>query len=213
MLPAASSSPVLPSDAVLYFAYGANLSGQIIQKRGAHPITWEPARVTSLSLGFAHRGGYATLIEHSVTKASEDPDFRSLNFFGPHGVLYTLSTTDFQKIASRETGYDITRLDVRTYAGRMVSARAFQSQRLLRLKESLPPRQQYLDLMLHGAKEHGLCEDYCQWLGAVPSVAQGTPLGPEYFDTPSEVLAKLAAVSLAVAGGVWAAGHGGGPRQ
>lgn len=207
MRPAASSSTVLPSDSVLYFAYGANMSARIIQKRDVQPITWEPARVTSLSLGFAHRGGYATVMEHSVTKASEQPDFKGLNFLGPHGVLYTLTTTDVQKIASRETGYDITSLDVRTYAGRTVSARAFQSQRLLRLKESLPPRQQYLDLMLHGAMEHGLCEDYIQWLAAVPRVAQGTPLGPEYFDTPSEALARLAAVSLAVAGGVWAAGH------
>ena len=210
MLPAASSLPVLPSDAVLYFAYGANLSGQIMKKREVHPITWEPARVTSLSLGFAHRGGYATLMEQSVTKAGDHPVNRPLSFLGPHGVLYTLSAIDFQKIASRETGYNITALDVRTYAGRMVSARAFQSQRLLRLKESLPPRQQYLDLMLHGAKEHGLCEDYYQWLTAVPSVAQGTPLGPEYFETPSEALAKLAAVSLAVGGAVWAARHGSG---
>lgn len=202
---------MLPSDAVLYFAYGANLSGRIIQKRGVHPISWEPARVTSLSLGFAHRGGYATLMEHTVTKASEQPGFTGLNFFGPHGVLYTLSATDFQKIVSRETGYGITSLDVRTYAGRLVSARAFQSQRLLRLKQSLPPRQQYLDLLLHGAKEHALCEDYYQWLAAVPTVAQGTPLGPEYSDTPSEALAKLAAVSMAVAGGVWAARHCSGP--
>lgn len=208
MLRAASNSSVVPSDAVLYLAYGANMSGRIIQKRGVKPINWEPAQVTSFSLGFCHRGGYATLLEHSVTKASEQPGFKHLNFLGPHGILYTLSATDFQKIVSRETGYDITSVDVETYAGRSVSARAFQSQRLLRLKQSLPPRQQYLDLMLHGAKEHGLCDDYCQWLAAVPTVAQGRPLGPEYFDTPSEALAKLAAVSLAIAGGLWAAGRG-----
>lgn len=205
----AAGRPPLTNDTLPYFAYGANMSGLTLQKRGVSPITVEPARApTSLSLAFAHRGGYATLMEGPLGRDSTDPASGGPSFPGPYGLLYTLSSTDFRQIVSRETGYQVISLGVRTSSGEQMTARAFQSQRLLRLRRSLPPRQQYLDLMLSAAREHGLCEEYCQWLEAVPSVDKGTPLGPEYFETESEALARIAAVSLAIAGGVWAAGHG-----
>ena len=185
------------------------MSGRTLQKRGVHPIAVEPAQLpASWTLAFAHRGGYATLIEEPLKSDRSDHGPGRLYHPGPHGVLYTLTSTEFDQIASRETGYRTINLVVETSVGKQVAARAFQSQKLLRLRESLPPRQQYLDLMLHGAREHGLCDEYCRWLRAVPTIALGTPLGPEYFETESEALARLAAVSLAVAGGFWAAAHG-----
>lgn len=181
------------------------MSRFIMQKRGVRIITAEPARVPpNFILGFAHRGGYATLMDKTHLK-STDPD---LAFPGPHGVLYAMKQRELCAILNRETGYLISSIDVTTYSGTNAEARVFCSQRLLQLRQSLPPRQQYLDLLVTGAREHGLCEEYCQWLQAVPALSPGTTLGPEYFDTDSEALAKLAVASLALAGGLWAARHG-----
>jgi hypothetical protein len=56
--------PPLPSDAVLYFAFGANLSAATLRRRGVYEVyAHEPAFVEdpATRLAFRHRGGYATL--------------------------------------------------------------------------------------------------------------------------------------------------------
>jgi hypothetical protein len=114
---------------------------------------------------------------------------------------------DFAALAARETGYSVASLAVETYTGGCVAARVFNSQRLLMLKQSVPPRLRYKELLLEGAREHGLCGDYCSWLANLPvAEANSGRLDDAYYDTPSETLARAAAACLAAAGMALAAG-------
>jgi hypothetical protein len=59
-----SATPSTPTDVVLYFAFGANLSAATLRRRGVYEVYGhEPAFVEDAAtrLAFRHRGGYATL--------------------------------------------------------------------------------------------------------------------------------------------------------
>ena len=52
--------------------------------------------------------------------------------------------------------------------------------------------------MRAGAREQGLCSDYCAWLDAVPTVPPYR-ISTEYFATSAEVLARGVAAGIAAA--------------
>ena len=220
------------ADTVRYFAYGANMAQSILAKRGVVPISACPAKLlASQCIAFRHRGGYATIVgspfsngtvfawlrsqqsrfirnekvsDLSAAKGSESSD--SLAYWGPHGVLYELNRADMRQLESRETGYKLSIAGVSLYDGQEINALMFASQSLLLLPASVPPQQRYLELMVIGARLHGLCPKYIQWLHDLP-VAPSGRLGSEYFDTPSELLARSAAVGLAACAALFAAVH------
>ena len=215
------------TDTVRYFAYGANMASSTLAKRDIKPLSACPAQLPAhSSIAFRHRGGYATIIESSVTSSTPPqwqiildktpvpkgrdqaraPKDHGLVYHGAHGVLYELKKADMQKLAGRETGYALGSTTVTSYAGTETSALLFTSQPLLLLPASVPPQRRYLELMLEGAKTHGLAPEYMQWLHELPCARPGG-LGAEYFDTPSELLARCAAVGLAACAAFYAAVH------
>ncbi len=218
------------SGTVRYFAYGANMASSTLAKRDIKPLSACPAQLPSHhSIAFRHRGGYATIMDTSAASGSFMPwrslwqttpvvkDSRAssaaptdqslqLVYHGPHGVLYELHKADLKKLTSRETGYAVSSATVTSYAGVGTSALLFTSQALLLLPASVPPQRRYLKLLLEGAKTHGLAPEYMQWLRELPCARPGG-LGAEYFDTPSELLARCAAVGLAACAAFYAAMH------
>ena len=154
----------------------------------------EPARALGATIAFRHAGAYATLILHPSTCAAQPTALEH----AAHGVLYTLTMVDFRKIASYETGYSPRSIKTETYAGTTATAQAFVSDWLVLLRESLPPKEAYAALMRAGAKEHGLCDEYCAWLAALP-ILPGSRLPPQYFETPADSLARAAAAVAIVA--------------
>lgn len=186
-------------DLELHFAYGANMAASTLSRRGLKPIKSFPCQVCDQHtwLSFQHRSGFATLI-----KGGGSPDYYPLQFQQPHGVLHTISRDDLKKLESAETGYGLEQIAVKTYDGEVFSASVFVSTRLLVLRSPVPPELRYVDLMRQGAKLHQLDGTYMQWLLDVPSYFEGTRLGPEYFDSGSEWLAKglLGAVCLGIIG-------------
>ncbi len=222
------ASPAAATHTVRYFAYGANMASSILAKRDIKPLSACPAQLPAYhSIAFRHRGGYATIIESSVTGgtslqcqknldntpvqkgsriAAGVPKDPGLVYHGAHGVLYELDKADMQKLKGRETGYALSSTTVTSYAGAETTALLFRSQPLLLLPASVPPQRRYLELMLEGAKTHGLAPEYMQWLRELPCARPGG-LGAEYFDTPSEWLARCAAVGLAACATFYAAVH------
>lgn len=207
------------------------MASSILAKRDIKPLSACPAQLPAQhSLAFRHRGGYATIMDTSAANgsavewqkiwgwmpvpggskssalAARDVVNTCLVYDGPHGVLYELHRADLRKLASRETGYAVSSAAVITYTGVGFSALLFTSQPSLLLPASVPPRRRYLDLMLEGARTHGLAPEYVQWLRDLPSAQLGS-LGAGYFDTPSEWLARCAVVGLAACATFYAAVH------
>jgi len=85
-----------------------------------------------------------------------------------------------------------------------ISATAFVSRPMLRLRSPVAPTDRYLELVQTGAREHGLCPEYVAWLASVPSVSR-SGLPPEYFDTGPNVVAQgfLVLVGLAFIAFAW----------
>ena len=223
------------ANTVRYFAYGANMAQSTLAKRGVVPLSACPAKLpASQCIAFRHRGGYATIADSPSSKgaavqqpawpgfqqspsrrggylpdlsaAGESESGDSLAYWGPHGVLYEVNGADICQLESRETGYKLSTARVSLYDGQSVDALMFTSQSMLLLPASVPPQERYLELMMVGARMHRLCPNYMQWLHDLP-IAKSGSLGGEYFDTPSELLARSAAVALAAGAAVFAAMH------
>ncbi|KAL4419857.1 hypothetical protein ABPG75_006955 [Micractinium tetrahymenae] len=194
-IPAAAAA----ADAVRCFAFGANMSPTTLAKRGVMPLASEPALVedVTLELSFSHRGGYATLQKLAAGSSPVPGPALGPAWRQPHGVLHTLTPADLQRLTSREVGYRQIRLAVRTYDGQPVpAALVFVSSPLLRLYRPVPLPRRYLDLLLEGARHHGLDSDYIAWLESLEAAPPG-PLDACYDACPANTLAKLLAAGAA----------------
>ncbi|KAI8103233.1 hypothetical protein M9435_004574 [Picochlorum sp. BPE23] len=187
----------------LYFAYGANMATKVLEKRKvSKPLAWYPAIVVdkNIELAFAHRGAYATLLRRDSGKECHS----TLRFSRPYGVVYELSIEDFEKIAEKEIGYE-TR-DIQVYplfhsgngceetcglnSEAPVLTKAFFSSFWTTLPDPMPPTHRYMSVLVEGALEHGLNEEYIEWLKQVPSVETKCLADPRYSRTNAETLAR-----------------------
>lgn len=110
--------------AILHFAYGANMSLEILQrKRGLTPLSSQPAQVTDphVKLAFQHRGGFATLILPKAPNNAQSsrnflhPESTALEAVRPHGILYSLTPEDMRVLQRAETGYQLVDVRVTPY--------------------------------------------------------------------------------------------------
>ena len=217
----------------MLFAYGANLSPAILQKRGVWPLERAVPAVAppDAVLSFCHRGGFATVDYAGQTAASNPPVSHDgdaadrtagqhlvanahavselCSVAQPHGMLYSVSNTQLTKLSKRETGYRLAVIPVTPYGEAIsIDAHVFVSRRMLRLRRPVPPTQRYLDLILSGARSWELSDAYISQLEQVPAARPGG-LPAEYFDTPSAVVAGAAVAGAALAAAcliIWRAG-------
>uniref|UniRef100_A0A7S0ER49 gamma-glutamylcyclotransferase n=1 Tax=Hanusia phi TaxID=3032 RepID=A0A7S0ER49_9CRYP len=153
---------------VRYFAFGSNMNPGVMQGlRQVKPIKSCPGVVNQYKLAFNLVGTPA--IEPSFASAEpSDKDDDEL-----HGVLYTLTRSDWQKVARTEGvgfAYNLEEVVVHTYEGRKLQAVTLRTKPgLLRAPfgRDIPPSKGYLDLLIKGAEFYNLKEEYIDKLKSI----------------------------------------------
>lgn len=149
-----------PGD-VLLFGFGALLSST---KLPARQPEWCVACAPDFQFQYRHNGGFGTLVRTAAPVAA------------PHcspgvalGIVVALREFELEEIKRREKGYDLLPIDVvpaqdGVFAGGRASVLAFVSSPWHLLGKPVPPRRRYVELMLSGATERGLPDEYRAWL-------------------------------------------------
>jgi gamma-glutamylcyclotransferase (GGCT)/AIG2-like uncharacterized protein YtfP len=150
---------------VLYFAYGSNLKwGRMRQ------------RVPS-----AHREAVAFLDHHRLVCNKRGRDGSAKANLVPAaghrvwGVLYRIAQVHLALLDRFETGYERVEVEVCTTAGGAHRASTYRSDRITR---DPIPFDWYRGMILEGAREHGLPEEYLSVLEALPTRPDGRS-GPD----------------------------------
>ncbi len=138
---------------LLYFAYGSNLDVEQMRQRLRNPAL--------CPIGLAELRGWS----FEFNKHSEKNGIKSdkANIVAAPtgrvlGCLYDLTPEELDTLWQRyEKGYNIIDVDVFCDAGRQ-AAKTFVAERLC--SEGCGPAQEYLDLIIKGARSVGLAEGY-----------------------------------------------------
>ncbi|TPW32512.1 gamma-glutamylcyclotransferase [Martelella alba] len=173
--------------ALVYFAYGSNMLGERLRRRCPTARSLGLARLDHFSLAFdkagRDRSGKATILPQAETAV--------------FGVLFTLDLTERAALDAAEglgRGYD--RIDEITVTRRN------DGQRLAAMTYIAPPAHRdaklksfdwYRGLVLAGAHQNELPEDYRAWLAAAAAMADPDPSRPGRL----EALQVLAAAGYA----------------
>lgn len=159
-----SGQPPDPSGSIDYFAFGANMSASILQRRNVRPLAATSARLDGYALAFNLPG--IPIYEPGFANIEPDEDA------AVWGVLYRLSAADFRRLTVTEgDGEHYSSIEVVVAPGgdatQTATARCF---RALRTDPTLKPSRRYLDHLLEGARSHGLPTMYVDSLAATPYV-------------------------------------------
>jgi cation transport regulator ChaC len=133
-----------------YFAYGSNMVVERMRERGVPFISSLPAVLRDQRLVFDKRGRDGSA-RANVARARGERTF---------GVLYELAGEALDVLAQFESGYDL--VDVAVEVARpdggvlLVQARTFVARSDRRT--AADPTRSYVELILEGAREHGLPE-------------------------------------------------------
>lgn len=139
--------------AVLYFAYGSNMSSVVMLKRCPGATPQGAARLDGHRLSFRlpsqRWGGFA---------ADLAPEAGSVVW----GVLWKLSEGHLETLDRVEARYD--RYSVLPVNGRPVAAMTYRVKARLASAVERSPTSEYLQHLIDGALEHGLPSDYLRQL-------------------------------------------------
>jgi len=164
------------SDGVWNFAFGANINPwKLRDQRKITPKEEVVGRLRGWRLVFNHKGGMGNIERWTV--ADNGPD-------AVHGMLLHLSARDFEKLSKMEHEYTTVDVEVETYDGRTISAKAFVTPPKFRLSTYPAPPERYLNLIKDGAATSQLDSAYASWLGTLPSVKGER--GEEYWSCPGK---------------------------
>ncbi|HSP96018.1 MAG TPA: gamma-glutamylcyclotransferase family protein [Candidatus Dormibacteraeota bacterium] len=144
-------------DALWYFAYGSNMCGAIFrERRGMHPLAARVAWLADHRLCFNIPVGPG---ERGVANVEPEPGTRVC------GVAYLLTTDGCARL-DRSEGVHVELywrepVELLLGAGERVAAFTYRSSRTT---EGRLPSPRYMGLLLDGAAEHRLPDDYVSWL-------------------------------------------------
>jgi gamma-glutamylcyclotransferase len=135
-----------------YFAYGSNLHrAQLIERCGQLSASDEPPRIVRLPnyrLVFNLDGGDGEVYANITTPGD-----------GVLGVIYRCNAAALAKLDVYETGYDRHEVTVADEHGSLLSAIVYIAQPASVTAARRPPAD-YLQIILSGAREHGLPAEY-----------------------------------------------------
>jgi len=139
----------------LYFAYGSNMPIARMTERipNARPV--KVARLRGFKMVFNK-----VSIDGSA-KANLVPSDGVFTW----GVLYQLHPDDFQVLDRYEGGYDRIEIAVETQDGQTVTAWTYISDNIT---DDMRAYGWYKELLVKGAEEHGLPQDYIEYLRNLP---------------------------------------------
>ena len=140
----------------LYFAYGSNLVVARMRERVPSARPLGRARLDGRRLCFDKRGrdgsGKANLRPHATSHV--------------WGALYSLDPNDWPALDACERGYARVEVEVVTDAGERLTAETY----VARVHTDLPVAfDWYKALLVAGAREHDLPEDYVALLASLPA--------------------------------------------
>jgi hypothetical protein len=150
-----------------YFAYGSNMQSATLRgRRGVAYARAVPARVPGWRLVLDKPPLIS--VGHGFANIVPDADGEVL------GVIFELSDDDFSHVELTEGvrigNYDVVDVDAHPLAGEApVRARSLSSRRR---DPVLRPSVRYMTLIIEGAVEHGLPDDYVATLRAIEAVEE-----------------------------------------
>ncbi|KAK6538121.1 hypothetical protein TWF694_011003 [Orbilia ellipsospora] len=151
-------------DNVKYLAYGSNLSAEtFLGKRGIKPLSQVNVRVPSLALTFDLAGVPYKEPRFANVRARETGDQELI------GVVYEVTPNDYRTILLTEGGYSVIKVPCIPLTP-VEGIETFEANTLIippkltRQYHDGVPSLRYLNLLLHGANEHGLPEEYQDYL-------------------------------------------------
>ena len=147
---------------VLYFAYGSNLKEGRMRQRVPSARTETVAFLDHHRLVCNKRGRDGS----AKANLARDAGHRVW------GVLYRIEPGHLTLLDRFETGYERVEVEVCTAAGDAHRASTYRSDRVTR--EPIPFAW-YRELILEGAREHGLPAEYLKLLEALPARSDGRP--------------------------------------
>ena len=171
------------SDYVWKFGYGSNLSpSNLDAKKGIKVIEYSPAYIPDYTLAF-HNGGsivepayatactidsYLTLAKNNIQK-KDDPIWYPLESRLPlHGVASKITRESQNRLDAQEGGdkfYDKKFVIAKKYDGTEIEVEIYVSKFPI---EGRAASRRYLNLMINGAKEIGIDEEYIKFLESIP---------------------------------------------
>lgn len=148
---------------VLYFAFGSNMLASRLTQRCP----------SSKFVGTAALAGYG--FRFNKLSSAPPPDrgsgkanVQSDALASVNGVLYEMTDKDFETLKGMEKGYNHVQIDV-TVKGKVRPVWTFVAQPG-KVKAGLRPTQEYLAMIVRGARNHKLGEDY---IGEIERAARG----------------------------------------
>jgi len=139
----------------LYFAYGSNLHPLRLVERAPSARFVGVARLAEHALRFHKRGAGPS------AKCDVVPEPGGMVY----GAVFRLDECDLARLDAAEQGYDRVAVRVSVDAGAL-DAFTYRA-RPERVAPELPPYRWYRDLVVLGARHHGLPADYVAALGAI----------------------------------------------
>ncbi len=142
-------------DTVIYFAYGSNMLESRIKGRAPSAVCLGVGMLRDMKVLMNKRGvdgsGKANLVESpgGVT----------------YGVLYRIAAPQMPRLDAVEAGYDRRTVEI-CHEGKTVEAQVYISRELT---DDPAAYDDYKDIVLRGAEEHGLPEEYIGYLRNLPS--------------------------------------------
>lgn len=148
---------------VFYFAYGSNMSSKIFVHgfRKIQPQSAERAVLKGYRLAFSEPG--IPFFEPSYANVEKDDAAQC------EGVLYRITPEQMDWLDITEGGraYNIIHVPVEGVESGTVTAQTFTSKAIA---HGLLPSKRYVDILIHGAEEHGLSEMWITMLKKQPYV-------------------------------------------
>lgn len=140
----------------IIFAYGSNMNEEWLRSRAPSAEVIGRARLPNKRMVCNKKGkdgsGKANLVD-----SPKDVVW---------GVLYEIDSAELERLDKAEGGYQRTTLQILTEQGNTIEAEVYIS---TKLTNDATPYNWYKDLILKGAREHQLPEDYLEYLEQFPS--------------------------------------------
>lgn len=145
----------------LYFAYGANMSLRYLKNiRNVEPEGWSAGTVNGYKLTFGVQG--INDLEPGFANIATCEDDCSVS-----GIVYALSDDQFNNIINSEPDeYKVESVPVELPDGNVVTAKVLVGPE----QGSFTPSKRYVSIMIDGATEGGVSEDYVKSLSNLETV-------------------------------------------
>lgn len=171
---------------VWYFAYGANMATDVLlRRRGLQVVESRVGHARGHRVGFVERGFPLVEPAFAGLVPAGELDAHTTDAWG---VLHRLPSSDLRRLDRFEgPGYVRRRVVVHDGDGEPHEADAYLSPRPVPGRR---PSRRYRDLLLCGARQHGLPSPHLAWLRAHPTV---------YVPLLSESVVVLASLAESIA--------------